>query len=107
VAALGVRAAPPEQQQQQGSAAAAAVDAADAAALACSAGTSHNNGVSSSNGEVQCGAGQFVCELQLPVPKPTLLWRNIQDRAQAIAWHPTNPRECSQDRPGSQVSIIT
>jgi hypothetical protein len=36
---------------------------------------------------------QPTCELQLPVPKPTLLWRNIQDRAQALAWHPTNPRK--------------
>jgi hypothetical protein len=33
------------------------------------------------------------CEVAVPVSKPVLLWRGIQDRPQALAWHPTNPRE--------------
>ena len=33
------------------------------------------------------------CEVAVPASKPVLLWRGIQDRPQALAWHPTNPRE--------------
>jgi hypothetical protein len=28
----------------------------------------------------------------VPLAKPSLLWRQLSDRVQALAWHPTNPR---------------
>jgi hypothetical protein len=32
-------------------------------------------------------------EVQTGVQQAQLLWRNMQDKVLAVAWHPTNPRE--------------
>jgi hypothetical protein len=79
----------PEAGDSQLQGASAAVVTAAAAAPATLTQPAHSSSTAVSSSAEQ----QPSSELQLPVPKPTLLWRNIQDRAQALAWHPTNPRK--------------
>jgi hypothetical protein len=105
---LRVRAAPTQQQQQKegvvagvsggsdadaDSSAVAAAAAPNGSSAATADGPSSSSSSSSGGGGSAVAAGVCGPELQLPFAKPTLLWKNISDRPQAIAWHPTNPRE--------------
>jgi hypothetical protein len=65
-------------------------DAADAATQAC-ASSSSSGGEDAGNGQQHMSGA--CSEVQSGVQYAQLLWRNIQDKVLAVAWHPTNPRE--------------
>jgi hypothetical protein len=69
----------------------AGVDAAiDAATQAC--GSSSSSG-GDEGGSQQQHVSEACSEVKPGVQQAQLLWRNIQDKALTVAWHPTNPRE--------------
>jgi hypothetical protein len=64
--------------------------AADTATQACISSIS-SSGEDSGNGQQHMSGA--CSEVQPGVQHAQLLWRNIQDKVLAVAWHPTNPRE--------------
>jgi hypothetical protein len=68
----------------------AAADAMQGNCSSSSSSSSSSAGEAADRGQQQLAAA--CSEVQPGVQHSQLLWRNIQDKVLAVAWHPTNPR---------------